>query len=81
MYLFFNDMATVFSIKKLLTSKHTTLRSAIVSVDPKKKKKRSTVVSSAAPGSGQHFSSPPQLTFPSTPPRYGHLLRPHMDYL
>ena len=28
---FFNDMATVFSIKKLLASKHTTLRSAIVS--------------------------------------------------
>ena len=48
---FFNDMTTVFSIKKLLASKHTTLRSAIVS--------------SATSGSGQHLvpllGSPPQV--------------------
>ena len=47
---FFNEMAIVFSIKKLLASKHTTLRSAIVS--------------STTFGSGQHLvpllCSPPQ---------------------
>ena len=48
--LFFNDMATVFSIKKFLASKHTTLRLAIVS--------------GATSGLGQHLvhllGSPPQ---------------------